>query len=196
VVPVFRGSPPGWFRPDRCPMMGDMIVQYDRGGHGRAWDAASDPPFYTANLALGVKAVRKLGGFDERLGHRGASALGGEDSELIQRIDRAGGRGWYVAGAIVYHPVPAERLTRRYARRFAWRQGYNSVWMHMIEHGRPHVPPWFYRVAAEKWLAGLGQWLGGWLRLSPNRAFAGSMALWFNAAKLVYALRRGRGRPR
>lgn len=103
-------------------MLQDTIVQYRPGLQPRAWDPKKDAPFYTANLALRVEAVRKAGMFDVNVGHCGALRMGMEDSLMVLAIAKQGGRGWYAADAVVNHPIPPERLTRKYAREFAWRQ--------------------------------------------------------------------------
>ncbi len=198
VEPVWpRGTkPPRWFDPRLCPMLGDTIVQYRQGETSRAWDAASDPPFYTANLALRVQAVVKAGGFDVTVGHRGGIRMGMEDSLMVRSIAAMGGKGWYVAEAVVFHPVPPERLTKRYARQFAWRQGYASV--HQARSGlhdgadagnSGRVPRWLYRAAMTGVFQGVGRWLGGLLTGHSARAFAGEFQTVFNLSKLVHAMK-------
>ncbi len=205
VEPVW---PPGkdvprWFDVQRCAMLGDTIVQYRRGKTPRSWDAAQDPPFYTANLALRVKAVAAAGYFDIHVGHRGGVRMGMEDSLMVRSIAAMGGRGWYAGDAVVFHPVPEERLTRGYARRFAWRQGFASV--HQLRAGlvggeesadrangrrSGHVPRWLYRAAMGGAVTGVGGWLAGLATGDPGRAFAGEFQTVFNVSKLWHALRR------
>ena len=128
VEPGWEGCDrPSWFDISLCPMLGDCVVRYQQGETPRYWDVRSDPPFYTANLALRVQRVHDAGYFDTTVGHRGGVRMGMEDSLMVQAIDRMGGKGWYAADAVVHHPVTADRLTKRYARRFAWRQGWMSV---------------------------------------------------------------------
>ncbi|HWP35349.1 MAG TPA: glycosyltransferase, partial [Thermodesulfobacteriota bacterium] len=76
-----------------------------------------------ANMAFRAAALRAAGGFREDLGRDAASLKGQEVPELLQRLAAAGGRGgWYVPDAVVHHWVPAERLTKRYFRRwFYWK---------------------------------------------------------------------------
>jgi glycosyltransferase involved in cell wall biosynthesis len=186
VEPVWPFAPPPWFSPGHCPMLGDMVVRYQRGQQPRVWDAETDPPFYTANLALRVTAMRQVGGFDTSVGHRGGRRMGMEDSLMVKAIAKQGGCGWYAADAVVYHPVPAERVTRRYAREFAWRQGWLSAELHR-QGNRP--PRWFFRAAAEQLARGLGQWAGSAIRFSPASAFAGQVESVFGASKLWHALR-------
>jgi glycosyltransferase involved in cell wall biosynthesis len=197
IEPIWEVARPAWFDVERCPSLGDSVVKYDVGAEARYWNPDRDPPFYTANLALRTEAVQRMGMFDVTLGHSGTKRGSGEDSWMIKSISRAGGRGWYAADAVLHHPVEAKRLTRPYARRFAWRQGKVSVEMLRRESappGQTHgpLPRWLYRVAAAQVFRGGGQWLGGTFRGHPGAgaAFAGQYAALFNFSKLWHAVGR------
>jgi len=188
VEPVWPGDVPRWFDLERCPMMGDVIVRYQRGDEPRDWREDEDPPFYTANLALRVEAVERAGYFDTSVGHRGAVHIGMEDSLMVREIASGGGRGWYAADAVVYHPVPAERGTKRYALRFARKQGRLSVYLLRRESEDGRTPRWLYRVAVEQLLKGLWMWAGGLVRFDSAQRFAGRFIMVFNGSKLYHAI--------
>ncbi len=188
--PVELGGQPGWFDLKRCPMLADTIVRYDAGEVSRQWSPDGDLPFYTCNLALRVDAVKKAGMFDTSLGHRGERRVGAEDVWMIKSIARQGGRGWYTAQAKVYHPVPADRLTKAFARRHAWRQGGISVDF-LRRESRGRVPRWLYPQSLRKALSGAGQFTSGLVRADRGRAFAGQVDLLFNFSKLCHALASG-----
>lgn len=194
VEPVWSGEKPKWFDPGYCAMLGDTIVQYRRGDEPRAWRPAEDPPFYTANLALRVDAIRAAGGFDTTVGHRGSVRMGMEDSLMVKAIASAGGQGWYAADAVVYHPVPTERMERKYAKQFAWRQGWLSA--EMARRGEDlkaaagkKVPRWFYRAALTNYLKGVGRMLAGLVTFNSAKRFGGRVSMVFNFSKLWHALR-------
>lgn len=190
VEPVWQAAAPRWFDLDQCPMLGDCIVRYQQGEQPRPWNPDGpqhDPPFYTANLALRIERIIDAGHFDTTVGHSGAKRMGMEDSLMVQAIAAAGGRGWYAADAVVHHPVPAERLTRSFARQFAWRQG----WLSARTHRRPRIPRWYYKVALGKLGGGAWRWLTGALSMNPARRFAGWYVMVFNCSKLYHALRGG-----
>ena len=208
VEPVWSITAPAWFDMKRCPMLGDCVVRYQQGDEPRYWDADRDPPFYTANLALRVDRISDAGYFDTTVGHRGGVRMGMEDSLMVQAIHRAGGKGWYAADAVVHHPVTADRLTKPYARRFAWRQGWMSVEQVARQSrvdsdhdngGSPSprpakIPRWFYRVNVEQVLTGAWRWFNGLIRFDSAGRFAGGFVALFNLSKLWHALSRRSGR--
>ncbi len=196
IEPTWSVPCPAWFDVNLCPSLGDSVVRYDLGDQSRAWDARTDPPFYTANLALRVAAVRRAGMFDASLGHKGTARGSGEDSWMIKTIARAGGQGWYAADARLDHPVEPARLTKPYARRFAWRQGGVSVTMLAreqpptgSENTSSRVPRWLYRVAAGQVVNGVFTAGRGMLRRDPARAFAGQYQTIFGLSKLWHAMK-------
>jgi len=186
VDPVWDLPIPSWFDIQRSPILSDCVVRYQRGDVPRYWEPLDDPPFYTANLALRVSRVADVGYFDTAVGHRGGARMGMEDSLMVRAIAGRGGRGWYAADAVVHHPVPPSRLTRRFARGFAWRQGWLSTQVHRQQD---RVPRWLYRVALTSLFAGVGHWAGGLVRFNPAEQFAGQLSALFNLSKLYHAMR-------
>src|SRR5947207_460492 len=76
-----------------------------------------------ANLAFSRAALITVGGWRTDLGKVNNTLISGEDHEIFLRLKRAGAyRGVYRPDVVVYHDVPAARLTPRYFRRwfFAW----------------------------------------------------------------------------
>ncbi len=75
-----------------------------------------------ANMAFRAEVLRKVGPFDERLGPGAAGHE--EETEMSQRIRRAGYRIGYAPGAMVYHEVDAARASRERFIRIARERGY------------------------------------------------------------------------
>jgi len=69
---------------------------------------------YGCNMVLRRQVLAAVGGFDERLGG-GASGFS-EDTDLSERIRRAGMRIGYMPDAVVYHAVDVTRLTPAFFR--------------------------------------------------------------------------------
>ncbi|MDR5708488.1 MAG: glycosyltransferase [Armatimonadota bacterium] len=77
----------------------------------------------SANLSVRREALEQVGGFSGRLGRFGGQLLSGEDIELCQRIQRAGGAVYYCGAASVAHLVSQSRLSKAFLRRRAYWQG-------------------------------------------------------------------------
>jgi GT2 family glycosyltransferase len=84
----------------------------DHTGRARPWEAGTG-----GNLAVRVDWLRRIGGFDERLG-AGAPLRAAEDIDLLYRLLVAGARVRYEPEVVVYH----ERQSAK--RRLASRYGY------------------------------------------------------------------------
>jgi len=184
---------PRWFDVDRCPMLGDSVVHYDLGDRSRAWRPGEDPEFYTCNLALRTDAIRDAGMFDVALGHQGHRRGGGEDSWMVRAITGGGGQAWYVADGLLNHPVPTERLSRKYARTFAWSQGRVGTEMLSREQADRKPPRWMYRRAFEQFCRGCMNWCSGSLRRDHGLAFAGQFNSVYGFSRIWHGLTRRRG---
>jgi GT2 family glycosyltransferase len=75
-----------------------------------------------ANMAFRAAALRQVGGFDERLGPGAAGHE--EETEISQRLRRAGFTIGYAPRAIVYHEVDATRANRARFIHVARERGY------------------------------------------------------------------------
>jgi GT2 family glycosyltransferase len=75
-----------------------------------------------ANMAFRAGAIREVGPFDERLGPGAAGHE--EETEMSQRIGRAGFRSGYAPGALVYHEIDPARASRERFIRIARERGY------------------------------------------------------------------------
>ena len=83
---------------------------------------------HTGNLNSGNAVIRRrvftqIGLYSETLGRSGVGLLSEEDADLYRRVKAAGFLGVFVPDLIIYHHVPAERMTKRYHRRWAFWRG-------------------------------------------------------------------------
>jgi len=125
VIPAYEGSLPAWFGPAFHEFIGSYIsvpageMSYSAGAYG-------------ANMAFRRIVFQRFGLFDCRLGRKPGSLLSGEESEFFLRIHRGGARSVFKPCARVRHHVPADRLSKRFARqRFFW-GGVTDVRVKMI----------------------------------------------------------------
>ncbi|MBO4994131.1 MAG: glycosyltransferase family 2 protein, partial [Alistipes sp.] len=79
------------------------------------------------NMALRRDAVRRYGVFDTSLGYVGDSLVGGEESDLFERLQIAGAKYYYVPKAVMYHIIPEEKLSAKYLARLSYNVGVSQL---------------------------------------------------------------------
>lgn len=99
---VWSTPPPPWL----SPQLEEFFSGLDLGGERRAI-AYPTLPFGT-NMSLAVAPAIEVGGFDLRLGRRGADLQSFEEIDLLERL-AAHGTILYAPDARVFHHVNAER---------------------------------------------------------------------------------------
>ena len=78
-------------------------------------------PALGGNTAVRRETIERVGLWNNVIGRKAGTLLGQEQREWGVRVAKAGLRGFYLPNMIVYHTVPAPRLTRRYFYRwFYW----------------------------------------------------------------------------
>ncbi|HXG64606.1 MAG TPA: glycosyltransferase [Blastocatellia bacterium] len=126
VLPIW-GAP----RPDWLPNHG-----------GRHWaviallDYGPEPVELGKRAPLGVNmafrraAFDRAGLWDNRVGRKAGTLLGQEVREWRLRAVAAGLRGFYTPHMVVHHVIPAERLTKRYFRRWFYWHGISRAMLY------------------------------------------------------------------
>jgi glycosyltransferase involved in cell wall biosynthesis len=99
VIPFFDRPPPPWISKNRQFDFGNQPMMMPAGG------------LSGCNSAYHREAARAVGRFDERLGYQGNRLIPREESELQERLIKAGWECWWLSGAAVQHHAAAERLT-------------------------------------------------------------------------------------
>jgi glycosyltransferase involved in cell wall biosynthesis len=118
-----------------------------------------------ANLAFRRSTIEAIGGWRTDLGKVNNTLISGEDHEIFTRLRRAGRyAGYYDPKLEVRHFVPADRLTRKYFRRWFFWHGktqalmLGDLFLDLNLERAPHVlgvPRFIYRQAIEQ----LGRWI-------------------------------------
>jgi glycosyltransferase involved in cell wall biosynthesis len=104
-------SPPGWLTLAGPDNLGYILAPlFDNGSQPRE---LREPP-YGANMAFRKEMFEKYGLFRTDLGPRPGSEIRQEDTEFGRRIMAAGERLRYEPSAVVYHPVPANRVQKSF----------------------------------------------------------------------------------
>ncbi|MEG2613735.1 MAG: glycosyltransferase family 2 protein [Alistipes sp.] len=86
------------------------------------------------NMALRRSAIDRYGDFDPTLGRTGTKLIGGEESDLFERLARAGERCYYVPNAIMWHIIPPEKLTKAYFTRLCYNIGVSQRARAVMNH--------------------------------------------------------------
>ena len=149
------------------------LVDYGDAPFDYTLDGAGQRLPVGANLAFRRAIVERIGGWRPDLGKVDNTLISGEDHEIFLRLKRADAyRGVYRPDVVVYHDVPASRLTPRYFRRwfFAWGQTaglmLDDLYGFVNRADVPHVagvPRFLYRQFAAQIL----QWCRTWTMHDP-----------------------------
>lgn len=75
------------------------------------------------NMAIRRTAFDRYGLFDTSLGRTGGKLLGGEEKDLMHRFAQAGGEIYYTPVPVIYHRIPASKLTDDYFSRLTYMCG-------------------------------------------------------------------------
>ena len=118
VLPIWGAPPPAWLSTEGGKQWA-VIALLDYGP--RPIEFGARVPL-GVNMAFTRAAFERAGLLDPGTGRRAGTLLGQEVREWCIRARKAGARGFYVPDMAVRHVIPAERLNKRYFRRwFYWR---------------------------------------------------------------------------
>lgn len=109
VLPEQTFVPPSWLSTEERHALSPLALFNPGAEAGRL----SEPPF-GANMAFRKEMFEKYGYFRTDLGRKPGSLMSNEDTEFGLRLSNGGERLRYEPSAIVYHPVPYERVQKKY----------------------------------------------------------------------------------
>jgi glycosyltransferase involved in cell wall biosynthesis len=190
VLPIWGAPPPPWI-PDHASQQWGVIALLDYGPQPIEFGARVP---LGVNMAFSRAAFDRAGLFDPGTGRRAGTLLGQEVREWCIRARKAGVRGFYAPEMTVRHIIPAERLTRRYFRRWFYWRGISRAMlyartgldMEKPEQGAagarslPHVagvPRYLYRKAFRH----VRHWAREIVRRRQVETFEHELWLWFFA---------------
>jgi glycosyltransferase involved in cell wall biosynthesis len=139
TLPAQPFTPPPWL--SWSYSCGILWAGFDLGDQPVRLDA--DQPPFGANMAFRRAVFEKYGGFRTDLGRTPSDTLSNEDTEFGRRLMKAGERLRYEPLAIVHHPVPQGRVTKKYFLSWWFDFGRASI---RERDGHPDVLgiPWDY----------------------------------------------------
>jgi len=170
VVPTWGRPIPRWLSTSDIFVRG-VLVALDLGSETVTMTQAP----IGANMAYRREAFEKHGLFRTDLGRMGVSLTACEDTEFGQRLLRCGEKLRYEPSAVVYHPVPADRLRKGYLLAWAFARGRSDILM----SGVPPETRWFIAGIPLNLVRRLGRWSVEWLlALNPRSRFSCRMKVW------------------
>lgn len=140
ILPLFQQGQPSWLRGPLPRELRGPLIEFDLGDQRLPLTRAS----VGANMAFRREIFQRHGRFRTDLGPNGRGPGVGEDTEFVLRLIEAGEPLVYAPDALVRHPVPPERLHRRYFMHWWFRQGRSSIMIDGLPPGTPTyagVPP-------------------------------------------------------
>ncbi len=183
--------PPQDFKPPRWLTLGGEM---DLGGALALIDFGEVPgelqkPPYGTNMAFRRSMFETYGTFRPDLGRCGNNLLSNEDTEFGRRLLAAGERLRYEPAAVVHHPVPTERVNKKYFRTWWFDYGRARV----LERGnRPAV------FGIPRQLLSLGSLILRYLTvrvlrwmitLDPPRRFYNKCQVWLTVGEIAQTYR-------
>ncbi len=116
ILPIWEVSAPKWLKPNLYRYLalldyGDSVAYMD------------SPYIWGANLAVRSEMFKKYGLFDARLGRMPKKLYAGEETEFLLRLQNGGEKILYHPRCIIYHAVSADRMSKRYLRKWNFDAG-------------------------------------------------------------------------
>jgi glucosyl-dolichyl phosphate glucuronosyltransferase len=190
VTPIWGAPRPAWL-PNHGGQQWAVIALLDYGPE--PIEFGSQVPL-GVNMAFRREAFTRAGLLDPHTGRKAGTLLGQEVREWCIRARGVGMRGFYVPDMVVQHLIPADRLTKRYFRRWFYWRGISRAqlyerWGFDLQAPEekapdpsrvPHilgVPRYLYRKA----LVTVGRSAKAALRNDAVAAFEHELWLWFFA---------------
>lgn len=180
----FAGGPyqPNWEvpKPDWISKeYGGIVGWVDAGDTRQEYGPEFNGILMGGNVVIRRRVLDQVGLYDVTLGRTDKGLAGFEDEHMYRRLLAAGFRGIYLPELIIYHFIPAKRMTRKYHRQWCWGLGNSMAVLNRLQ--KPEgpllfgMPRWQYRQAA----AGLVKALKGLVGMeSSHAAFQGELRVW------------------
>jgi glycosyltransferase involved in cell wall biosynthesis len=127
---------PIWMAP-RPPWLSDHVARaltiVNWSSEPKALPDLNDQWLVGANMAVRSDLLPAVGGFRPELDRVGRHMLSSGDIYLLKGVARTGATCLYYPAMTVEHPVPPERLTKRWFRRRYYWQGVSDAVMEVLE---------------------------------------------------------------
>jgi glycosyltransferase involved in cell wall biosynthesis len=126
VLPIWSAPRPPWL-PNRGGRHWAVIALLDYGPEPIEFKRLMP---IGVNMAFRREAFEQAGMWDNRVGRKAGTLLGQEVREWGLRARTAGLRGFYAPEMAIHHIIPADRLTKRYFRRWFYWHGISRAMLY------------------------------------------------------------------
>lgn len=175
-VPRWSIAPPDWLPPE----YGGVVGWVDGGDKPVPYDSNYPGILMGGNAVFKRSVLDEVGRYTTWLGRTDKGLLTGEDEELYGRLLAHGARGMYLPNLIIYHHIPAERVTKSYFRRWCFWRG---VSLGLLGRTRKlpvaylfGIPRWHYRNALRGMVTTTKHLVVK--PKNPAQAFAAELGVW------------------
>jgi glycosyltransferase involved in cell wall biosynthesis len=130
VHPLWRGERPTWMPAHRTRHWA-VVALLDEGTQPFEWSATLP---LGCNMAFTRRAFHLTGAWNNTVGRKAGTLLGQEVREWCIRAREKGLRGFYAPQVLVQHVIHADRLNKKYFRRWFYWRGVSRAIMYQ-QHG-------------------------------------------------------------
>jgi GT2 family glycosyltransferase len=116
ILPIFEIPKPKWLKSKLYVFLGIL-------DHGDSLTYLGVPDIWGANFAVKSEMFKKYGLFDSKLGRRPGKLYSGEETEFLWRLINGGEKLLYYPLSIIYHHIPAHRISKNYLRKWRFDAG-------------------------------------------------------------------------
>ena len=106
ILPIWEIPKPKWLK-------SNLYVYLALLDHGDSVAYMDKPDIWGANFAVKSEMFKKYGLFDSNLGRMPRKLYSGEETEFLQRLQNAGEKILYYPLSIIYHRIPAHRMSKK-----------------------------------------------------------------------------------
>jgi GT2 family glycosyltransferase len=114
ILPIWEIPKPKWLKSNLYSYLG-LLDHGDSVDYNRS--------MWGANFAVKSEIFKKYGLFDTHLGRMPRKLYNGEETEFLYRLKKSGEKLLYYPSSIIYHNVPAHRMSKKYFRKWRFDQG-------------------------------------------------------------------------
>jgi len=181
VIPMWTSACPSWLSLKSWYAFGPLVMF----SLGEEPSELTQAPF-GANMAFRRSMFAKYGGFRTDLGNRPGSEIRNDDSEFGARLLASGECLRYEPLAVLYHPVPEERLDRKYFMKWWFDKGRADIRQFGIRPNTKYylrgVPLYLFR--------NLAMWTLRWIvAFSPSLRFSCKLKVWRKMGEILECYR-------